>query len=395
MRTAGQTPSVRISSGRGVEAGLDGLSLAALGGAASSHADAFAAIAKALTGAYLSSSGNAFSTRTASGIVQQFFNPHEVGNPAGPLFGVQFSQLPCSDLSVRFASATGEVSATRGPKRSPLGLSADPGGFPLYRGGVVVGGVGVVSDRTYGLDRQILDVDASTDERIALAGTLRFRAPTGIVANAITVNGRSLRYSDVGYSSLRTPADSPAIPAGASFPAVPGYSAGGGAVAGEAYGTSASGFVRDGTTFGTAATVLVDAAGANRFPPVASTSPLPSAGGMTGTEVTRLIAIALAIAKSARAQIRNPAGSAAEVTVSVVDRDGNVLGVAAGQPTFVTSLNSKEANDGQYAFEAYYKVQVTDNISVTPSVFYLSAPQGQIDKNLDTFGALVQTTFRF
>ena len=32
-----------------------------------------AAIAKAITGAYLSSSGNAFSTRTASQIVQQFF----------------------------------------------------------------------------------------------------------------------------------------------------------------------------------------------------------------------------------------------------------------------------------------------------------------------------------
>lgn len=74
---------------------------------------------------------------------------------------------------------------------------------------------------------------------------------------------------------------------------------------------------------------------------------------------------------------------------------GNALGIAVGQPTFVTSLSDGEVNDGQYAFEAYYKVQVTDNISVTPSVFYLSAPMGQIDKNLSTFGALVQTTFRF
>ena len=76
-------------------------------------------------------------------------------------------------------------------------------------------------------------------------------------------------------------------------------------------------------------------------------------------------------------------------------RKGNALGIATGQPTFVTNLNSKNANDGQYAFEAYYKVQVSDNISVTPSVFYLSAPRGEADKNLDTFGALVQTTFRF
>ena len=76
-------------------------------------------------------------------------------------------------------------------------------------------------------------------------------------------------------------------------------------------------------------------------------------------------------------------------------RKGNALGMAVGQPTFVTSLNGGDANDGQYALEAYYKMQVTDNIAVTPSVFYLSAPQGQTDKNLSTFGALVQTTFRF
>lgn len=76
-------------------------------------------------------------------------------------------------------------------------------------------------------------------------------------------------------------------------------------------------------------------------------------------------------------------------------RQGNALGFAVGQPTFITSLNDKDANDGQYALEAYYKVQVTDNISVTPAVFYLSAPRGELDKGLDTFGALVQTTFKF
>jgi carbohydrate-selective porin OprB len=74
---------------------------------------------------------------------------------------------------------------------------------------------------------------------------------------------------------------------------------------------------------------------------------------------------------------------------------GNSLGFAIGQPTFITSQKDGTPNDGQYALEAYYKMQVTDNIAVTPSVFYLSAPQGQTDKNLSTFGALVQTTFRF
>jgi len=75
-----------------------------------------AALAKAITGAYLSSGGNAFSSRTASMIVQQHFppSPSTVGLESGPLFGVQFSQLPCSDLAARFA-ATG-ADALIGPR---------------------------------------------------------------------------------------------------------------------------------------------------------------------------------------------------------------------------------------------------------------------------------------
>ena len=99
--------------------------------------DALAAIAKAVTGAYLSTRGNAFSTRTAGQIIQEHFNPFEIGQPGGPLFGVQFSQLPCSDLTTR------AIDVGPGPKRSPLGLAADPGGLPLYKEGEPVGAVGV------------------------------------------------------------------------------------------------------------------------------------------------------------------------------------------------------------------------------------------------------------
>ena len=82
---------------------------------------AMAAIAKAVTAAYLSTEGNAFSTRTASQIVQEHFNPQDNLQPAGPLFGVQFSQLPCSDLVTRFAGGAPDA----GPHRSPLGLAAE------------------------------------------------------------------------------------------------------------------------------------------------------------------------------------------------------------------------------------------------------------------------------
>jgi hypothetical protein len=160
------------------------------------------AISKAITGAYLSSGGNAFSTRTASMIVQEHFPPapNTVGLESGPLFGVQFSQLPCSDLSARFMSSGAQ--AMIGPKRSPLGLAADPGGFPLYKNGVVVGGIGVMADGVYGSDPSVTDTDNDLEEYIALAGTLGFEAPDSIRANRIFVDGTSLRYSDAAYSGL-------------------------------------------------------------------------------------------------------------------------------------------------------------------------------------------------
>ena len=56
------------------------------------------------------------------------------------------------------------------------------------------------------------------------------------------------------------------------------------------------------------------------------------------------------------------------------------------------------ANDGNYAFEWWYKFQVSNNISITPAIFYLSRPNGQYTANGQTnnaFGGLVQTQFKF
>jgi len=81
---------------------------------------------------------------------------------------------------------------------------------------------------------------------------------------------------------------------------------------------------------------------------------------------------------------------------------GNSFGFAFGQPTFITSSGSNSdagTNDGNYAWEWWYKMQVTDNISVTPAIYYLSAPLGQLQKgngeSFNNFGGLVKTTFKF
>src|SRR4051812_16298265 len=168
------------------------------------------AIAQAVTGAYLSSSGNAFSTRTAGQIVQQLFRPSAAaaGLESGPLFGVHSSQLPCSDLAARF-NGPALPNSFSGPKRSPLGLSADPGGFPLYKNGVVVGGVGVMADGVYGFDPEIQDVDQDGEEAIALAASTGFAAPDAIRADRITVDGTTLRFSDATVADLRS---NPAAP---------------------------------------------------------------------------------------------------------------------------------------------------------------------------------------
>ena len=71
--------------------------------------------------------------------------------------------------------------------------------------------------------------------------------------------------------------------------------------------------------------------------------------------------------------------------------EGNSLGMAVGQPTFDT-----DGDGAGYAWEFFYKFQVTDNISVTPAIHYLSKPFPQQGSNdMDAFSGLVKTQFKF
>lgn len=332
-----------------------------------------AAIAKAITGAYLSSGGNAFSTRTASQIVQEHFPPAPttVGLESGPLFGVQFSQLPCSDLSERF-DAMGGPSALIGPKRSPLGLAADPGGLPLYKNGVIVGGIGVMGDGDYGFDPDILDVDVDDEEAIALAGIQNFAPPASITANRITVDGTALRFSDMVVSDLSALQSNFAAINGTAgnLVAVTGYSDGT-INAGTAYGTEASG-IRASTAAefkNRDAFVLTDGTGANRYPIRGGTDSGTIAAPLTAAEVRAVLEEAFIVLSRARAQIRQPLDSRMQATISIVDTHGQILGIVRSPdgPIFGTDVSLQKARTAAF-FSNSVATQQLLNTPVVPGI---------------------------
>ena len=82
--------------------------------------------------------------------------------------------------------------------------------------------------------------------------------------------------------------------------------------------------------------------------------------------------------------------------------EGNALGYAVGQPQFVYEVERGDVADGGYAMELWYSFQVTDNIQITPAVYWLSRPFGDNTQNvngdyksLGVLGGLIQTTFKF
>jgi uncharacterized protein GlcG (DUF336 family) len=362
---------------------------------------AAAAIAKAVTGAYLSSGGNAFSTRTASMIVQEHFPPSDAtaGLESGPLYGVQFSQLPCSDLASRFLGAASPA-ALIGPKRSPLGLAADPGGFPLYKNGVLVGGIGVSADNDYGFDANVRDVDLSDEEMIALAGSSGFLAPEEIQADRVSVDGTLLRYSDARPTGFQS------NPQGArSFAALNGTQGGLTRVtgyfgtptlevlAGEPYGTEASG-VRASTAAEWSNRdifVLSDGSGANRYAPRAGTDGADIAQPLSATEVRQVLDNAFQIMAGARAQIRRPLDSRAQVSITVVDTRGQILGLVRSPdaPIFGIDVSVQKARTAAF-FSNRAAGNELANATRNPA---LAGGAGVPDPNVRGFIAAARTFF--
>jgi len=245
-----------------------------------------AAAAKAATAAFFSTTGNAFTTRTAGFIIQEHFPPGISFRAGGPLYGVQFSSLPCSDIKKPSAR---------------LGLSADPGGLPIYKDGLPAGGIGIEGDGLYTVDRDPTDNDQPFEELIAASAVRGFETPTGIRGDTILVDGIRLPFSNVANAPAPT---NVASIAGAtiSFPA------------------PASEFVPQ-VVGGVSGEVSP-----RFFPFIAGTTPV-GANALTAADVQTIISRAAQQANITRAAIRQPLGSNARVSIAVVDAAGVVLGV--------------------------------------------------------------------
>jgi len=115
--------------------------------------------------------GTAVTNRTIGYGSQPFFPPGISGAAAGPFFNLYLRDVmnPCTE---GFQAA--------GPNQS--GVVFFPGSVPLYRNGVLVGGLGVSGD---GVDQ---------DDVVAAGGSAGFEAPTAIRADQIVLQGVRLPY---------------------------------------------------------------------------------------------------------------------------------------------------------------------------------------------------------
>ncbi|MEH1773955.1 iron uptake porin [Nostoc sp.] len=78
-------------------------------------------------------------------------------------------------------------------------------------------------------------------------------------------------------------------------------------------------------------------------------------------------------------------------------KKGNVLGIFAGAEPYAFNRGGAFAgtgNDIPYHFEGFYKYRVSDNISITPGVIWLTSP-GQNSNNDDAIIGTLRTTFTF
>jgi hypothetical protein len=91
---------------------------------------------------------------------------------------------------------------------------------------------------------------------------------------------------------------------------------------------------------------------------------------------------------------------ALELNFPDLGKEGNLGGLVVGVEPTLTDLRAVGVSpddfkrDTSLHIEAFYRYQMTDNISITPGFMWITAPNQDAD-NKDIFVGLVRTTFSF
>ncbi len=256
------------------------------------------AVPKARTAAYLSSNQHGFTTLTACFITRSHFPPGIANTPGGPLYGVPFSNLGGGDIQPNNSAPPGQTG------NGQQGLTGVPGGVPIFKNGVLAGGLGVSSFGTVGRLPASFLTDCGSgipiaDEAIALGAVIGYSTPSEKRADTIFIDGVQLLYQIA-----------PTPPANFTFT------------------------FADVTSRG-ALDPTYPLPNLVRFP---DQGPVDLGDGihnynvtagqiLSATDVQLIIDQAVAKANQTRAAIRRPFNSPARVFISVADVDGRMLGV--------------------------------------------------------------------
>jgi uncharacterized protein GlcG (DUF336 family) len=143
-------------------------------------------VQKARTALFFSSSNRAFSSRTVGFLAQSAYPPGIDHTAPGLFFGLQerFSIItPTSVIATNPVNGAVFLTSTSPDPNLPNGMTIFPGGFPLYRDGVLIGAIGVSGD---GVDQ---------DDLISASGAALFPAPVEIRADQQEYRGARLPYA--------------------------------------------------------------------------------------------------------------------------------------------------------------------------------------------------------